>query len=131
MNNEDFIKYEKDGIKILADPDKMTFHKNGLKIEIPMSVMTEFADLLTKAHEDIHAELAAAMGIHVLHDDTHWVKTREDLRKYIIQQIKEHKPMEAEHAEHIADIILQQVKTDDQVTGFLMGYLAEERKNHG
>jgi hypothetical protein len=127
--SEDIIRYEKDGIKITANKQRFAFHKNGLKIEIPMSVMMEFSTLLMAEHEDAHGQTVSDMGIHLMHSDTSHIKTRADLRRFIVEEIRKHRPEEVDHADQIADTILKPIGSDDQVAAFLGGYMhmREER----
>jgi hypothetical protein len=48
-------------------------------------------------------------------------ETPEELREYIIEQIKTHIPEELHHAEDIAKPILSIVKTKSQIEAFMNG----------
>ena len=45
MGDEAFV-FEKDGIKITATDDYISFHKNGLRIDMPVEILEEFNRLL-------------------------------------------------------------------------------------
>lgn len=57
MDDLFLIKYEKDGIKIIVTEDKITFHKNGLVIEIPADVFTEFGNTLQEENRKLDSEI--------------------------------------------------------------------------
>lgn len=52
------IKYERDGIKIVVTDTKISFHKNGLVIEVPADIFTDFGQQLQEENKKLDSEIS-------------------------------------------------------------------------
>lgn len=60
--SEVIATYDKDGIKIVLYWDIVSFHKNGLRIDLPLEALQEFVKMLELESAKLDIENAAAFA---------------------------------------------------------------------